>query len=491
MKNETNSILNISNLDDADLDSVPLAKDPTLTFYELFEKLLRQKIFLKLHKNVTYVVDGRIIQFSNLIKQLISTMLTKLRITLENVHRDTLEKIIDFIEILQWRKEIFYFDIKSDELNNWYQKNIHEMDKIEELGKFLKMNHLFDYFNYRSRQLNKTNTFKTQVDIKKGELNLPQINSNSSIDYRDNGVIVIDNLNLEHDELFYKTKNFLEAYPPKFNPKKLSLELPIDISKIKKNANNSTSKVKFNSILKNSTLSQLIDALIADSFWFVVCFFQSINELARTRRDELVKQVTEILKRMSCNYFKFFINICDEGPSRKNDSVLNVFRDFMSQCVFYSLYLAFPKSRHIFNEDFRNRIISLFAYLYNGLNSQNPFSAQHWDLDLGKGNIIDNFNTNLSNKNKDSEKSIRLPDISDFDSLIQSHFKKSDTGIQKNESIHGVNKHKNITEKTATVTTTILNTPLYRLYTENNRFETLNMIKPIKFSHRKVIDVEM
>jgi hypothetical protein len=40
------------------------------------------------------------------------------------------------------------------------------------------------------------------------------------------------------------------------------------------------------------------------------------------------------------------------------------------------------------------------------------------------------------------------------------------------------------------VTTTILNTPLYRLYAENNRFETLNMIKPIKFSQRKIVDIE-
>lgn len=41
-----------------------------------------------------------------------------------------------------------------------------------------------------------------------------------------------------------------------------------------------------------------------------------------------------------------------------------------------------------------------------------------------------------------------------------------------------------------TVSTAILNTPLYRLYAENNRFETLNLIKPIKFSQRKVVDIE-
>ena len=37
---------------------------------------------------------------------------------------------------------------------------------------------------------------------------------------------------------------------------------------------------------------------------------------------------------------------------------------------------------------------------------------------------------------------------------------------------------------------TILNTPLYRLYAETNKFETLNMIKPINLSHRKPIELK-
>ncbi len=31
---------------------------------------------------------------------------------------------------------------------------------------------------------------------------------------------------------------------------------------------------------------------------------------------------------------------------------------------------------------------------------------------------------------------------------------------------------------------------MYRLYAENKKFETLNMIKPIKFSQRKVVNIE-
>ena len=66
----------------------------------------------------------------------------------------------------------------------------------------------------------------------------------------------------------------------------------------------------------------------------------------------------------------------------------------MSQCIFYSLYIAFPKSRHIYNNEFINKLIILFGYLFNGLNVE-KYSFEHWDLDLGSGNIIDKDNEKI------------------------------------------------------------------------------------------------
>ncbi len=40
------------------------------------------------------------------------------------------------------------------------------------------------------------------------------------------------------------------------------------------------------------------------------------------------------------------------------------------------------------------------------------------------------------------------------------------------------------------LSTRILNTPLYRLYAEMNKFETLNMIKPIRMNQRKLLDID-
>jgi hypothetical protein len=70
------------------------------------------------------------------------------------------------------------------------------------------------------------------------------------------------------------------------------------------------------------------------------------------------------------------------------------------------------------------------------------------------------------------EPQFKLPDISDFQKIINKNLKSE-----------------NISERFKVQT--ILNTPLYRLYAENNKFQTLNLIKPIKFNQTKNIDMEV
>jgi hypothetical protein len=287
-----------------------------------------------------------------------------------------------------------------------------------------------------------------------------------------------------------KSKTFFESHPKPYDPNDLSLSIPVDIDKIKKNALNSinsSKKNKFSEFLKNKALSELIDALISDSFWFVVCFFQSKNEnYAKTEEDnqnsiskissknDQIKLISEILTRISGNYFKFFIRVADLGPIRKHDSALNSFKNFMSHSVYYSIYLAFPKSRHLFNEEFRNRIVYFFTYLFNGLVSENNFVELHWELDLGKGNIIEN-----NTKEKDIIP-MKLPTMTELQNLIDK--------IMNKDKFKGKMK-KNGKRKKDEINTDILNTPLYRIYAETHKFETLNLVKPIKMSNRKIIDI--
>ena len=280
---------------------------------------------------------------------------------------------------------------------------------------------------------------------------------------------------------------FFDIKIPESTSSTLSLKIPVDLQKIKRNALNSIGKIKFNHFIQNSALNELMDHLISDGFWFIVGFFQSSNEnkiekeddiktkkIKTQKKNEKILIIISILRRMSTNYFKFFIRVCDLGPSRKNDPALNAFRDFMSQCVFYSIYLAFPKSRHLFNEEFRNRIVFFFAYLFNGLTSENTFAVLHWELDLGKGNIIEN------NKIYKEDEKMNLPLLSELQNLLEKIYNRKKFLGEKKK------KKKKFRDD---VNSDILNTPLYRLYAETNKFETLNLVKPIKMSNRKIIDI--
>ena len=96
-----------------------------------------------------------------------------------------------------------------------------------------------------------------------------------------------------------------------------------------------------------------------------------------------------------------------------------------------------------------------------------------WELDLGKGNIIEN---NI--KNKDVVP-MKLPNMGELQRLIERIMYKDKYHVR-------MQKKK---KKRDDVNSDILNTPLYRIYAETNKFETLNLVKPIKMSNRKIIDI--
>ena len=66
----------------------------------------------------------------------------------------------------------------------------------------------------------------------------------------------------------YKSETFFEVQIPIYNPANLSLSIPVDINKIKKNALNSinaSKKNKLREFIKNKTLRELINELISNS----------------------------------------------------------------------------------------------------------------------------------------------------------------------------------------------------------------------------------
>lgn len=107
---------------------------PKIKFNQIVDDIMRKKILLKLKKNITILVDGKILKFSDLMKQLCSSSSFNYRLTLETISRENFLKIIEFIDIIEWNKQKYMFDIKAGELNNWYENNFHIMSNLEEVN---------------------------------------------------------------------------------------------------------------------------------------------------------------------------------------------------------------------------------------------------------------------------------------------------------------------------------------------------------------------
>lgn len=114
-------------------------------FIDLLHEITQKRILLKLNRNSTLIVPGKIIHFSELIKKLCCASNFDYKLTLETVDRNILEIILEFFEILDWRLENFFFELKSHQLKNWYMSYKTYTKQIESTAKFLGINHILKY----------------------------------------------------------------------------------------------------------------------------------------------------------------------------------------------------------------------------------------------------------------------------------------------------------------------------------------------------------
>eukprot|EP00801_Mesodinium_rubrum_P002717 Mrub_02717.p1 GENE.Mrub_02717~~Mrub_02717.p1 ORF type:complete len:513 (-),score=122.54 Mrub_02717:95-1492(-) len=224
---------------------------------------------------------------------------------------------------------------------------------------------------------------------------------------------------------FNKIKNYVVFYNHKFN-----------------NKSNEHSKPK-----KDEVLTQVIrkvyledakiKAFIFDSFWFVLLlFFKEIHnywtdlsflfDRMASSWNEVVVKYTFDFENESCyvdgkkwglrqfiesllHQYSFKDNANkSQGKTNKDgertESKVNIpastigmiirkifdeFWEVLSQTLFVMLYYSYPKSRKQFNYKFRNQLASLFSLSLCGF-KQAKSSTNHWNLDIGSGNLLEN-----------------------------------------------------------------------------------------------------
>ena len=140
-------------------------------------------------------------------------------------------------------------------------------------------------------------------------------------------------------------------------------------------------------------------ALISDCFWYMIC------KIFKNSDGKYKDIMFEIYDRISANMVSFFINSMPENlegeqmarmniarrskePRSPEDCFFLVLYDVIAQCVFFSLYFAYPKSRNQLKYETIITLLEELSLLFNGISVKKP-QCNHWNLDLGTGNVID------------------------------------------------------------------------------------------------------
>ena len=113
------------------------------------------------------------------------------------------------------------------------------------------------------------------------------------------------------------------------------------------------------------------DALISDSFWYVIC--KICNP-----KPEFEQHQEFLLDRIAANYVSFTLIESEKFDKEAKECFFKKLYDIIAQAVFYCLYFAYPKSRKTLDEPFMRQLTNTFSELFTGTQIHSA-SLGHWE----------------------------------------------------------------------------------------------------------------
>ncbi|CAI2370905.1 unnamed protein product [Moneuplotes crassus] len=244
--------------------------------------------------------------------------------------------------------------------------------------------------------------------------------------------------------------------PHDFDSPYSKLPQNVKMDKVKEYVYNS---LKIKSEKKKERFKQLfeiehVDAIISDSFWYVICRV--------FKPDQYIHHEEFFLDRIAANYVSFtlhdeFMGDADDtskkGSESKNrhykklsekDSFFKNFYNHIAQSVFSSLFLAYPKSRSKLKEDVRRNLLDIFSELFTGTQIKSA-SYDHWKCESGSANVL----AGGPKETTKSDKPLTLADVK----------KVKNAGRTKRDLVH------------------MKYSPLVERYLKSHKYETMNNVR--------------
>lgn len=102
------------------------------------------------------------------------------------------------------------------------------------------------------------------------------------------------------------------------------------------------------------------DAIISDSFWYVIC-------KVFIKKPEYEAHREFLLDRIAANYVSFTLVEDTQIDPKQKERFFKSFYDIIAQSVFYSLFYAFPKSRSSLTDEMKRKLLNIFSKLFTGM----------------------------------------------------------------------------------------------------------------------------
>ena len=124
------------------------------------------------------------------------------------------------------------------------------------------------------------------------------------------------------------------------------------------------------SMFQHTVMSNRSLDIISDAFWWFL-----INEWKQTDDDDHSEVQQQVFSRMSKNYVNLFLR----SPKKHKDVIFDNYYDLLSQSIFTCFIQQYPKSKDLFTNDIKLKILHMTSKWTIGL-IPSSLSISHWDI---------------------------------------------------------------------------------------------------------------
>lgn len=222
-------------------------------------------------------------------------------------------------------------------------------------------------------------------------------------------------------------------------------------------------------------------AVINDTFWYCICFYFKVG-----RHPDVE---AALFDRISANFVELFSSV----SAARKDFFFRFYADAVAQAVLYAMFLAYPKSRVRFTENFRKNLVKHLSCWSTGVCPE-FVDCDHWHLNLGSSDVllqstmsqpwmcnpatVSDFSSGLAGDALTNATQAWMRPVTD---VLGAGRPSSKSKLQaSSDTLHG--KRTSIAHRAPRTMRALRYSPLVEYFLKSRRYSSVNLIRPTVLS---------